>query len=113
MAGFTTLRTIFIVISFLLVFTKQATQVAAARQLVANAKGPLADRKQPEFFFDHTGGSSGVFIPGLGRVGGGGTNPRYIPGLDDTFVPNPGYEIPNPFRGGGIRPNKKAAAAAP
>ncbi|KAL5723346.1 hypothetical protein ACHQM5_006757 [Ranunculus cassubicifolius] len=22
--------------------------------------------------------------------------PRYVPGLDDTFIPNPGYEIPIP-----------------
>lgn len=24
---------------------------------------------------------------------------QYLPGADDTFVPNPGFEVPNPFQG--------------
>lgn len=41
-------------------------------------------------------------LPGLGDLdhsGPAAANARYIPGFDDTFVPNPGFEIPNPFRG--------------
>ncbi|KAL0911229.1 hypothetical protein M5K25_019353 [Dendrobium thyrsiflorum] len=29
-------------------------------------------------------------------------NARYIPGLDDTFVPNPGYEIPRSSGAGSV-----------
>ncbi|KAG1368177.1 putative cell wall protein [Cocos nucifera] len=55
-------------------------------------------------------------VPGLGRFtigsiprisgfgdldhsGPAARNSRYLPGFDDTFVPNPGFEIPNPYRG--------------
>ncbi|KAL5715319.1 hypothetical protein ACHQM5_017435 [Ranunculus cassubicifolius] len=31
-------------------------------------------------------------IPGFGGI----PYRRYIPGIDDTFIPNPGYEIPIP-----------------
>lgn len=46
--------------------------------------------------------------PFIGRIGGPRTRPRsrsgssgrrYIPGNDDTFIPNPGFEVPIP--GGG------------
>ncbi|ONK75970.1 uncharacterized protein A4U43_C03F22470 [Asparagus officinalis] len=77
-------------------------------------------------------GGGGVRIGGLPSIGtgngGGGTGaltragfgsgsigdldhsapaaarPRYLPGNDDTFVPNPGYEVPNPFRGSSPNP---------
>lgn len=68
------------------------------------------DKKQPEFFI----GSDGtVLIPGIGRVkltpihkhlpyynpyadnsGGKGSSGGNIPGGDDTFLPNPGVEVP-------------------
>lgn len=57
--------------------------------------------------------SDTVRIPGLGRYGVGSrgipsfsgldhsgpaaANGQYIPGFDDTFVPNPGFEVPNPY----------------
>ncbi|KAL2493825.1 putative cell wall protein [Forsythia ovata] len=41
-----------------------------------------------------TNGGNGFSIPGFG--GAGGSN---IPGGDDTFVPNPGVEVPNPVGG--------------
>jgi hypothetical protein len=28
--------------------------------------------------------------------------PSYVPGDDDTFVPNPGVEVPNPDSGGAV-----------
>ncbi|KAK1275112.1 hypothetical protein QJS04_geneDACA011798 [Acorus gramineus] len=69
------------------------------------------DVKQPQTFFGHEGS---VLIPGFGRfmfnpnynprvVGlgtdhsfGAAINSQYLPGNDDTFIPNPGFEIPNP-----------------
>ncbi|KAJ0111289.1 hypothetical protein Patl1_02203 [Pistacia atlantica] len=80
--------------------------------------------KQPEWFLksDHS-----VVIPGIGRIlvppaftghtiggvtgsSGSGTGTgtgtgSHIPGGDDTFVPNPGYEVPTPGtgNGGGVR----------
>ncbi|MQL77726.1 hypothetical protein Taro_010132 [Colocasia esculenta] len=78
------------------------------KQTVTNS-----DKKETECF-DHEGT---VLIPGIGRymIGSmpqlptiGGTlgnsvpaamNGQYLPGNDDTFVPNPGYEVPNPFHG--------------
>ncbi|XP_050379944.1 putative cell wall protein [Argentina anserina] len=74
------------------------------------------EKKEPQFFI----GDGSFLIPGFGRVlkphrfkpyrppftvpstggstGIGGSPPgqRYIPGGDDTFVPNPGFEVPNP-----------------
>ncbi|CAI9275547.1 unnamed protein product [Lactuca saligna] len=88
--------------------------------------------KNPESFFDH---DRGYLIPGIGRgikpkckdgfnpftynpVTGGNdgflgdvpTVPSvggrsYVPGGDDTFVPNPGVEVPNPGNNGGISPS--------
>lgn len=37
----------------------------------------------------------GRHLPTFGRVG----RRRYVPGGDDTFVPNPGFEVPNPASG--------------
>ncbi|MED6206501.1 hypothetical protein PIB30_027299 [Stylosanthes scabra] len=86
----------------------------AARRIAEN---PIDDdRKEPEFLFMSHGG---VHIPGIGPVrippfgaipnnpftggiGGGagaGAGPigrSYVPGGDDTFVPNPGFEVPVP-----------------
>lgn len=76
------------------------------------------EMKQPQFFFGH---DDSYLIPGIGRVlnphkfpytspfttpstggssgtGTSGSGHKYIPGADDTFVPNPGFEVPNPFQ---------------
>ncbi|WVZ66375.1 hypothetical protein U9M48_015606 [Paspalum notatum var. saurae] len=79
----------------------------------AAAKGE--DVKHPDTFQEGT-----VLIPGLGRIeigshyipdlGGldhsipAAVNGQYLPGADDTWVPNPGFEIPNPFRPGAATP---------
>jgi hypothetical protein len=59
-------------------------------------------------------------IPGIGRyelgthyrpdLGGldhsipAATHSQFLPGADDTWVPNPGFEVPNPFRPGSETP---------
>ncbi|KAI3499233.1 hypothetical protein L1887_35026 [Cichorium endivia] len=47
-------------------------------------------------------GIPGLTVPSgggsLGGLGGG----SYLPGGDDTLVPNPGVEVPNPVSGGSI-----------
>jgi len=54
-----------------------------------------------------SGGGSGV-EPAPVSGGGSGLEPApvsgggYVPGGDDTFVPNPGFEVPNPRSGGGV-----------
>ncbi|KAJ4976239.1 hypothetical protein NE237_001345 [Protea cynaroides] len=88
----------------------------------------IADKKQPDSFIGNDGN---VLIPGIGRVqvpalrgvfppysglGGGvgntggstegGSIPSYIPGGDDTFIPNPGVEVPSGI--GGV-PNPQTA----
>jgi hypothetical protein len=61
-----------------------------------------------------------VLIPGLGRyeigsryipdIGGldhsipAATHGQFMPGADDTWVPNPGFEVPNPFLPGAATP---------
>nr|XP_043606820.1 putative cell wall protein [Erigeron canadensis] len=47
----------------------------------------------------HDGGIAGA-IGNVPRYGGAGGGRSYIPGGDDTFVPNPGFEVPNPASGG-------------
>ncbi|BAT92264.1 hypothetical protein LR48_Vigan05g151000 [Vigna angularis] len=42
-----------------------------------------------------SGGGNGLQVP---PVSGGG----YVPGGDDTFVPNPGFEVPSPRKGAGV-----------
>ncbi|KAL1121553.1 hypothetical protein V6Z11_D01G241300 [Gossypium hirsutum] len=70
-----------------------AGQAIAARDISKNDD----QMKQPEFL-KH---DRSVLIPDLGRVTIGGN--RQLPGGDDTFVPNPGFEVPIPAgRGAGI-----------
>ncbi|KAG5020933.1 hypothetical protein AAZX31_06G277200 [Glycine max] len=98
---------------------------AAGRSIGENSNSE--EKKEPEFLFKHEGG---VYIPGIGPVGfphkfhltpqnplpggngnggagtatGSGSPPgsSYVPGGDDTFVPNPGYEVPIPGSGGSV-----------
>lgn len=96
-------------------------QAVAARNTIPRNSN-TNDKKEPQWLFKSEGG---VFIPGIGRVGlpppsgftpqnpfpggsggaGLGSGPgggSYVPGGDDTFVPNPGFEVPNPGSGGGV-----------
>jgi hypothetical protein len=114
--------------AFLLIFNilLVTTWQAIAGRSIAND-----DKKEPEFLFKYEYGkkfhhpSIGHFgfppnfgltpnNPYTGGVGGGRsgagsgsgsgstyTGPSYVPGNDDTFVPNPGYEVPIPGGGGG------------
>lgn len=96
------------VISILLVFA-----VVAAKRDNNIPRNPGNDAQMkhhiPEWAIEP---DNSVLIPGIGRVmlppvfkpcnpytgsignNGGGTS--YIPGGDDTFVPNPGFEVPTP-----------------
>ncbi|XP_059660975.1 putative cell wall protein [Cornus florida] len=48
-------------------------------------------------------GGSGIGSIGGGSIGsGGGSTGSYVPGGDDTFVPNPGFEVPIPGSGGNV-----------
>ncbi|XP_022764046.1 putative cell wall protein [Durio zibethinus] len=99
------------IVNILLAIAGQAT---ATRDIPSNPKND-DQMKQPEWLIEH---DRSVLIPGIGRVmlppvlkphnpytGGnigstiGGTG--YIPGGDDTFVPNPGFEVPIPGHGAG------------
>ncbi|MCI97636.1 putative cell wall protein, partial [Trifolium medium] len=49
----------------------------------------------------YTGGIGGGSGAGAGSgSGSGSTGHSYVPGGDDTFVPNPGFEVPIPGSGG-------------
>ncbi|CAK9157627.1 unnamed protein product [Ilex paraguariensis] len=51
-----------------------------------------------------TNGGTGATIPGFGSIPstGGTSSGSYVPGGDDTFVPNPGFEVPTPGSGSSI-----------
>uniref|UniRef100_A0A0D9X0F0 Cell wall protein n=1 Tax=Leersia perrieri TaxID=77586 RepID=A0A0D9X0F0_9ORYZ len=98
-----------------------AALVAAvsARSVPADEKKTAApadqDVKQTETFHEGT-----VLIPGMGRFELGShyvpditgfdhsvpaaESGQFIPGADDTWVPNPGFEVPNPFHPGSASP---------
>ncbi|GFP78806.1 hypothetical protein PHJA_000024100 [Phtheirospermum japonicum] len=48
-----------------------------------------------------TGAPSGH---GVGGSTGGASGRNYVPGGDDTYLPNPGVEVPSPVGGGGVSP---------
>lgn len=104
----------------LVIFNVLLGQAIGARQVPNDSE--KVDKKQPEWFIEPDGS---MLIPGIGRVmvpgyssytpydgsipsgstgsydftGGTGS---FIPGGDDTFVPNPGFEVPNPAGGDSI-----------
>lgn len=107
--------------NILLVSTWQAV---AGRSIGKNHN--TQDKKEPQWLLKPDGR---VHIPGIGRVGfppkygltpntpftggngGAGTGSgsdsgssgrHYVPGGDDTFVPNPGFEVPIPGSGGRV-----------
>ncbi|WJX49794.1 hypothetical protein P8452_36185 [Trifolium repens] len=111
--------------AFLLIFN---IVLVTKWQAVAGRSIANDDKKEPEFLFKHDHGKK-FHYPGIGHFGfppnfgltpnnphaggiGGGsgsgagsgsgsTGHSYVPGGDDTFVPNPGFEVPIP--GGGSR----------
>lgn len=78
---------------------------AVARLGLAGRGTPaFADKKDAELVPGGTGSYS-VGSQETPAIGGGSgdsvpaaTGFQFLPGNDDTFVPNPGFEIPNPFR---------------
>ncbi|KAI4322639.1 hypothetical protein L6164_022314 [Bauhinia variegata] len=106
-------------------------QISARHNIAKNSK-TQGDKKEPQWLFHSDGsvyipGVGRVALPhnnlltpntplpggsgGAGSTpdtplpgGSGGVGPphSYVPGGDDTFVPNPGYELPNPGSGGGV-----------
>jgi hypothetical protein len=90
-----------------------ARAIPAEKPVVAAAAEDAV--KRPETFQEGT-----VVIPGIGRyelgthyrpdLGGldhsipAATHSQFLPGADDTWVPNPGFEVPNPFRPGSESP---------
>ncbi|KAK1412275.1 hypothetical protein QVD17_33391 [Tagetes erecta] len=118
-------KTLFsVIMAFIFVFSLLISMTMAGRNFPnTNTKKPhVVDVKHPENFFYY---DRGYLIPGLGRgikpkskkgfnpftynpitgsntgfptisvpnIGGTG---NYLPGGDDTLVPNPGFEVPNP-----------------
>jgi len=105
--------------------------LAITDHAIAGRKHPTSskdtDKKQPQFLVDRDGS---FLVPGIGRfmfprdghgfnpftynpvtgtsggstgssgTGGGGSY-SYVPGGDDTPLPNPGVEVPNPAGSGG------------
>ncbi|XP_027348636.1 putative cell wall protein [Abrus precatorius] len=92
----------------------------AGRSIAKNSNNQ--DKKEPQWLFKSDGR---VHIPGIGRVGfppkyhitpqnpftggnggartgTGSTGRSYVPGGDDTYVPNPGFEVPIPGSGGRV-----------
>ncbi|KAF3443870.1 hypothetical protein FNV43_RR13560 [Rhamnella rubrinervis] len=107
---------------FLVTFAIEG-EAAAGGWTVPEEPAKKDDVKHPEWLIHHDGS---FLIPGIGRVlvppafgfspyspsigssgsggstgSGGGANHNHVPGGDDTFVPNPGVEVPNPGSGGG------------
>ncbi|XP_043688872.1 putative cell wall protein [Telopea speciosissima] len=126
---------LFSLLPIFLIFTIliAVTQVAVAGREIPT-KANVTDKKQPELFIGDDGnvlipGLGRVQVPalagfpfyppysggGTGNIGGGGNSgtgstgggsPSYVPGGDDTFVPNPSVEVPS---GGGAVPTPQTA----
>ncbi|XP_059660974.1 putative cell wall protein [Cornus florida] len=116
-------------LALLLVFNFVLAIAVQARDVPTNSK-TTDEKLQPEMFMHHDGsvlipGIGRVMLPpkfhqgfnpftynpvtgssggsGVGSTGsGGGTGRSYVPGGDDTFVPNPGVEVPIPGGGGNL-----------
>ncbi|XP_057954855.1 putative cell wall protein [Malania oleifera] len=90
-------------LALLFIFNILVAITVAGRELPKNSN--TANKMRPQWFLEPDGS---LLIPGIGRVmvppsrrlpSFGGTGGSYLPGGDDTFVPNPGFEIPNPAGG--------------
>ncbi|KAG8080076.1 hypothetical protein GUJ93_ZPchr0007g6149 [Zizania palustris] len=105
------LQSLLLVLAVVLVAA--ACSASAARNVPAEKKtteaAPAEEApKQPETLHEGT-----VLIPGFGRYEFGShyvpditgldhsipaaAHGQFLPGADDTWVPNPGFEVPNPF----------------
>ncbi|KAJ0960133.1 hypothetical protein J5N97_002081 [Dioscorea zingiberensis] len=98
---------LFVLCLLVITVSTQVNNTNAGRQVPASS-----DKKQTECL-DHEGT---VLIPGIGRYmigshdtpditgldnsGPAAVHSQYLPGNDDGFVPNPGFEVPNPAGGG-------------
>ncbi|XP_061348535.1 putative cell wall protein [Gastrolobium bilobum] len=115
-----------VLISTILLVT--AWQGVSGRSIAKNSN--TEDKKEPEWLFKSDGrvyipgigrvgfppkyrltpqnpftGGSGGAGTGIGTGAGIGSSPpgrNYVPGGDDTFVPNPGFEVPIPGSGGRV-----------
>ncbi|KAL3632323.1 hypothetical protein CASFOL_025307 [Castilleja foliolosa] len=69
-------------------------------RVIVPKKGSHVD---PIHYNPITGSSNGhgFSIPGVDGAAGGR---NYVPGGDDTYLPNPGVEVPSPVGGQGISP---------
>ncbi|CAD6217581.1 unnamed protein product [Miscanthus lutarioriparius] len=102
----------------LMVVLAAAVACSATRPVPAlqqSAVSAAEDVKRPDTLQEGT-----VLIPGLGRyeigshyipdIGGldhsipAAVHGQFMPGADDTWVPNPGFEVPNPFLPGAATP---------
>lgn len=111
-------RTVSSLLPIVFVILAITGEAVAARNF--RERSSVDDKKQPQWLVGYDGVS--VLIPGIGRItlspydkgsyGGGhagsyGSNsaPRrqYIPGGDDNFIPNPGYEVPIPANIDGVK----------
>ncbi|KAK8529619.1 hypothetical protein V6N13_102523 [Hibiscus sabdariffa] len=91
-----------------------AMQAVATRNIPTTTPKDGNQEKHPEWLIGH---DSSALIPGLGQgmmppvlepqnpfcggIGNSNGGSGYIPGGDDTFVPNPGFEVPIPGNGAG------------
>ena len=107
--------TALLVLAVLVAAACTAQLCSAARGVPAEQSAAAEEVKRPETVQEGT-----VLIPGVGRyelgshympdIGGldhsipAAANGQFIPGADDTWVPNPGFEVPNPFRPGSSSP---------
>lgn len=113
-------RTISSLLPIFLVILAITGAAVAARNVPERPS--VDDKKQPQWLVGYEYDRVSVLIPGIGRItlspydkgssGGGhkssyGSNPapkrQYIPGGDDNFIPNPGYEVPIPANIGGVK----------
>ncbi|XP_078156633.1 cell wall protein precursor [Carex rostrata] len=111
-------NTCYLSILLLLMIFSSLTQLSIAARATPRTEKTVAksttqvsstDKKQTDCEQDGS-----VLIPGLGRYMAGSnyngpdfsgldhsipaaTHGQYLPGIDDTIIPNPGLEIPNPF----------------
>ncbi|OAY34093.1 hypothetical protein MANES_13G149300v8 [Manihot esculenta] len=121
-------------ITLLVLFAISRQALAGRRVPMKSNQSPQDSKdvnlKQSDFLFKYhhpRADDHSFLIPGIGRVlappafsvpshspytGTGGSGPGtggYVPGGDDTFipnpfVPNPGYEVPNPGSAGPVTP---------
>lgn len=98
-----------------LVVVLAAVVACSATRPVPAQQQASAAVKRPDTLHEGT-----VLVPGMGRyeigshyipdIGGldhsipAAIHGQYMPGADDTWVPNPGFEVPNPFRPGAATP---------